>query len=60
MCVSIIQTVWCRLLLINLINDYYSDSDSDICVRFLDSSVNLCIPTVVLFSIKCQAYFTVL
>ena len=31
---------------LNLINDYYSDSDSDsdICVHFLDSSVNLCIP----------------
>jgi len=29
---------------LNLISDYYSDSDSDICVHFLDSFVNLCIP----------------
>ena len=45
---------------LHLNSDYYSDSDSDICVHFLDSFVNLCIPTVVLFSIKCQAHFTVL
>ncbi len=52
---------------LNLISDYYSDSDSDSDNGVYASVFTFWIPlltcassTVALFSIKCQAYFTVL